>query len=50
MPVRLPQTQIDFIFQNKDKMKQADIARKLKVWPSTVNMILRGKRGSYKPE
>ena len=34
---KLTSTQLQFIFDNKDKMKQVDIAKALNVTPGTIN-------------
>jgi len=41
---RIPSEKVQFIHDNKRTMKQADIARHLKICPSAVNQIIKGKR------
>ena len=41
----LSEEKLNFIMENKDKMKQADIARALKITPACVNQRL--KNGRY---
>lgn len=44
MPAPLTPIQLEFIFDNKDKMKQVDIANELNISPAVVNYKLRGRK------
>lgn len=44
MPLPLTATQLEFIFENKDKMKQVDIANELNISPAVVNYKLKGRK------
>jgi predicted transcriptional regulator len=42
----IPPDKIEFIMQNKDRLRQIDIAREIKVSPQSVHHIIKGKRRS----
>ena len=44
MPNPLTSTQLEFIFENKGRMKQVDIAKKLNVSPAVVNQKIKGRK------
>jgi len=44
MPAPLTPIQLEFIFENKDKMKQVDIANELNISPAVVNYKLKGRK------
>lgn len=44
MPAPLTPTQLEFIFENKDKMKQVDIANALNISPASVNHKVKGRK------
>jgi len=44
MPNPLTSIQLEFIFENKGRMKQVDIAKELNVSPAVVNQKIRGRK------
>lgn len=44
MPAPLTPIQLEFIFDNKDKMKQVDIANELNISAAVVNYKLKGRK------
>lgn len=44
MPAPLTPIQLEFIFENKDKMKQVDIANELNISAAVVNYKLKGRK------
>jgi len=44
MPNPLTSIQLEFIFENKGRMKQVDIAKELNVSPAVVNQKIRARK------
>lgn len=42
--IPLTSTQLEFIFENKGKMKQVDIAKALNITPAVVNQKIKGRK------